>query len=128
MHEVFGVDLTREWLRLQLGLSIRETWPTNVTGAGFLVVPEPRELPCVVGSRASMLGRTPHLYAEIVPDAGDVFDGKGGYSHIGGRFRFRGGSEGEIAGAIHHVIREYKLSCRPVTDAASGAAAAGDQK
>lgn len=128
MYEVFGVDLAREWLRLQLGLSIREEWPTNVTDAGFLLVPEPRILPCVVESRSSMLGRVPHLYAESVPNPGDVFDGKGGYSHIGGRFRFRGGSEEEITASIHQVMREYTLDCRPVPEATNTANMAAEEK
>jgi hypothetical protein len=128
MYEVFGLDLAREWLRIQLGLPIREEWPADLTGAGFLLVPEPRALPCVVESRPSMLGRVPYLYAEVVPDPGDLFDGKGGYSHIGGRFRFRGGSEEEIAAAIHQVMREYTLTCRPTTVAAGGSSTSGEQK
>ena len=42
----------------------------------------------------------PEVYAEVLPAVGDVFDGRGGYYLIGGRFRLRGTDHRQVRRAV----------------------------
>ncbi|MEV8597891.1 hypothetical protein [Streptomyces sp. NPDC052012] len=109
MDEVYGVDLVHEWIRVLLGehpVGIPESGPDPETYAGFLMLPEPRGHTLV--SRTGMLGRIPHLYAEVLPAPGHRFDGTGGYDTILGRFRYRGPSAKDIEEAIAETIASYR--------------------
>ncbi|WP_051942863.1 ATP-grasp domain-containing protein [Streptacidiphilus rugosus] len=110
-QDVYGVDLIGDWIRLELGEPVR-TVPAgdrpDAEHGGFLLVPEPRGTRLV--SRPSMTGTVPHLYAEELPAAGHLFDGKGGYRFILGRFRYRGPSPEAVEEAIRTTIEGYR--CR----------------
>ncbi len=72
-------------------------------------VPEPRPLPCRVAATTSMLAAVPEVYAEVLPPVGTVFDGNGGYEHIGGRFRLRGTDHESVRLAALRVMDEYRV-------------------
>ncbi|WP_255950793.1 ATP-grasp domain-containing protein [Streptomyces odontomachi] len=108
LHEVYGIDLFQEWIRVLLGeapVGIPASGPDPQLYAGFLMLPEPEGHTLL--SRTSMLGRVPHLYAEELPQPGHHFDGSGGYEAILGRFRFRGPSAKDVEQAILETIASY---------------------
>ncbi|MFJ7625096.1 acetyl-CoA carboxylase biotin carboxylase subunit family protein [Streptomyces sp. NPDC097595] len=107
LQEVYGLDLFREWVRVLLGA--RPAGPVAAAAAtehvGFLMLPEPVGHTLV--SRTGLVGRIPHLYAEELPDPGHRFDGKGGYEHILGRFRYRAASAESVERAIEDTLTAY---------------------
>ena len=118
-RDLFGIDLLGEAFRVSLGMPPLTPISafTEPEGGGFVMVPEPPPYPSRVVRRTSMIGAVPEVYREISPDVGEVFDGKGGYEHIGGRFHLRGPGEAAVRHAVHEVIRRYNLVAEPVDDA-----------
>jgi hypothetical protein len=88
-RDVLGIDLFGEAFRAALDLPPLDDPATfaDPSGGGFVMVPEPRPWPGRVVSRTPMAEVFGEVYAELIPEVGDVFDGRGGYYHIGGRFR-----------------------------------------
>ncbi|HEY0641354.1 MAG TPA: ATP-grasp domain-containing protein [Pseudonocardiaceae bacterium] len=105
-RDVYGVDLIGDWIRIELGMRPR-TLPAAPPAehAGFLMLPEP--VGHTLRSRTPMLGRIPHLYDEVLPPVGHVFDGNGGYETILGRFRYRGADADAVESAIRTTIADY---------------------
>lgn len=115
-RDLFGIDLFGEAFRATLGLpplKAAEEYD-NTPGGGWVSVPEPRPLPCRVVSTTPLLGEVPEIYAEVLPDIGTVFDGTGGYDHIGGRFRLRGADHATVREAALTVMRTYRVVAEPV--------------
>lgn len=110
-RDVYGIDLVASWVRLQLDQAVEV--PLRDEVAGFAMIPEPREVPCEVVERNSMLGLLPTLYAEVLPSKGDRLDGRGGYEHIGGRFRFRGWSSSAVERDVRIAMDAYRLHSVP---------------
>lgn len=124
-RDLFGIDLFGEAFRATLGLpplTPREEL-RDVGCGGWVSVPEPGPLPSRVISRNSMLGVVPEVYAEVLPDAGTVFDGTGGYDHIGGRFRLCGPDYATVRRAALEVMSRYEVTAEPAD--ASEAVSAG---
>jgi Biotin carboxylase len=117
MHDLFGVDLVGEWLRIEV-----QEPPIDLSGAnrievgGFLMIPEPEEVPCRVIYCTSLKATVPFLYREILPQPGEIFDGGGGYSHISGRFHFQGPREARIEASIHQAIAMFELVVEPIAE------------
>ncbi|MFI0452579.1 acetyl-CoA carboxylase biotin carboxylase subunit family protein [Actinomadura sp. 6N118] len=115
-RDLFGIDLFGEAFRATLGLpplTPREAF--RPTGAGgWVSVPEPRPLPSRVLSRTPLVGVVPEVYAEVLPDVGSIFDGTGGYDHIGGRFRLRGSGQDAVRRAVLEVMARYELIAEPI--------------
>jgi biotin carboxylase len=114
MRDVYGVDLVADWLRLQLGRppeTIRAQANSEELG-GFLMLPEP--VGCRLIEARSQLGRVEGLYAEVLPAAGYVFDGTGGYDALLGRFRYRGFERGVIERAISETLATYRYRLEAV--------------
>ncbi|MET9801636.1 hypothetical protein [Streptomyces sp. NPDC006368] len=108
LHEVYGVDLFAQWIRVLLGeepVGVPACGPELREYAGFLMLPEPKGHTLV--SRTGMLGRVPHLYAEVLPEPGHRFDGSGGYEAILGRFRYRGPSTKDVEHAVLETLDSY---------------------
>lgn len=106
IHEVYGLDLFQEWVRVLLGASPSGSTASDSTEhVGFLMLPEPVGHTLV--SRTGLVGRIPHLYAEELPSPGHRFDGSGGYEHILGRFRYRAASAPLIERAIEETLAAY---------------------
>jgi biotin carboxylase len=114
LREVHGVDMVADWVAVQLGNPPAGRLRHGVS-TGFVMVPEPRPLPARVTARTSLVGRIPTLYAELLPDVGELFDGSGGYDHIGGRFRFSGTDAAEVERAVRATIDAYVIEAEPVT-------------
>lgn len=119
--EMFGVDLVGEAVRATLGLPPQRSRDRFAAahGVGWVLVPEPGPYPSELVDRPSMLGVVPEVYREILPAVGTVFDGSGGYTHIGGRFHLRGDDERALRRAVADIFDRY----RPVVRQASRQAA-----
>lgn len=118
-RDLFGIDLFGEAFRVTLGLPPMITQaqirPFSESG-GWVAVPEPRPLPSRLLECNSLVGRIPEVYAEVLPTAGTVFRGNGGYDHIGGRFRLRGPDRVSVEKAARRVMREYRLAAEALPD------------
>ncbi len=114
VRDVYGVDLVREYISLQLDepTGRREPSPATAAHAGGLVIPE--AVGFRIDSRTSMLGTVPELYREMIPPVGHVFEGHGEYEDVLGTFLFRGDSSEQVEAAILRTIAEYRYSLEPV--------------
>ncbi|WP_416903331.1 ATP-grasp domain-containing protein [Micromonospora echinospora] len=115
-RELFGIDLLAETFRTTVGLppATPATAHTEPTGGGWLIFPEPRPLPSRVVARTSPRGEVDGIYAEVLPEVGEVFDGTGGYLHVGGTFRFHGPDEVTVRRDVRRTIERYRLTTAPV--------------
>jgi len=86
--------------------------------AGWVVIPEPALVPMAVVGRTPMTGVIAQVYAETLPEPGDVFDGTGGYWHTPGRFRLAGPDERSIRAAARRVMAEYRIDFEAATEKA----------
>jgi biotin carboxylase len=119
-RDLYDVDLNDAWIRLQLGEPLRlPQLDASSPVGGFLLVPEPPDVPCQVESATSLIGTIAGLYAEFLPPVGTILDGRGGYDDIAGRFRFTGGSSAEVEAAIRIAMDEYRFETRSITPDAS---------
>jgi hypothetical protein len=110
-REVHGIDLMRAAFDIQLGRAPRES-STEDSGdvAGWLLVPAPDVRPCRITEVTSMTG-VDGPYAEVIPRRGDVVSAADSYyEHVGGRFRFRGGTTREVESAIVRTAGAYRVS------------------
>ncbi|NML53000.1 biotin carboxylase [Streptomyces sp. R302] len=107
LHDVYGVDLVGDWLRVVTGQPPR-TLPQGAPRehAGFLMLPEPAGRTLV--SRQSPLEGVEYLYAEVLPEPGHRFDGSGGYEELLGRFRYRAPSAKHLTDAVTETLRTYR--------------------
>ncbi|OIJ63633.1 ATP-grasp domain-containing protein [Streptomyces mangrovisoli] len=127
-REVHGYDLMRAAFDLQLGRRPR-TPPGPAGGAedaggteeargavgGWLLVPAPTSRPCVITEATPMTGRRPGPYAEALLRPGEVLpDADAYYEHVGGRFRFQGGSSAEVETALTATAAHFRVSAEPV--------------
>lgn len=114
-REIHGYDLMRAAFELAMGaVSSRVCESTGEVG-GWLLVPAPQARPCRVVEVTPMLGRTPGPYAEAVLHPGGVISAADAYyEHVGGRFRFRGGTSAEVEQAILATARDYRVRAEPL--------------
>ena len=110
--DVHGRDIVKDWVGVQLGRPVAELPPLS-EASGFLMFPEPSPRPCEV-RRVSLPGPLPTCYASHVPAVGEVFDGHGGYDHIGGRFRFRAPDAAAITRDIGTALSGFVLEAEPL--------------
>lgn len=121
IRDLFGVDLIGDWLRLELGeapatLAVDRAESPEI--GGFLMIPEP--VGCELVSRRSPLGSVPGLYDHDLPLPGHVFDGRGGYDVLLGRFRFRGAAPEAVERAIWRTLDLYTYELRASAMRAAG--------
>lgn len=115
-RDLFGIDLFGEAFRATLGMSPLTPAAefTEARGGGWVIVPEPRPLPSRIVQRTSLCDVLPGVYAEVIPDVGEVFDGSGGYGHVGGRFRLSGEDQASVWSTAVEVMTRYELIAEPV--------------
>jgi hypothetical protein len=109
IQEVLGVDIFSLWIGLEMGKKLPAAIPNEGAVGGWLLMPEPRDVPCRVKSVNSLLGRVNCLYCEILPKVGQILDGSGGYETISGRFRFKGDSADQVADAMGRVVHLFDM-------------------
>ncbi|WP_437777391.1 ATP-grasp domain-containing protein [Sorangium sp. So ce1097] len=109
VQDLYGVDLLREWIDVQLGTGHLRRGGGAV--GGWLVVPPPCEPPYEVVEASALSGQIPHLYHEAMPRPGEVFDKMMARQDkwTGGRFRYKGPSTAEVERAINETMQRYRL-------------------
>jgi hypothetical protein len=114
-REVHSYDLMEAAFRLGLGLPPRP-WPApGGEVAGWLLVPAPAARPCRITEATPMAGRRPGPYAEALLRPGEILPAADAYyEHVGGRFRFRGGSSAEVTAAIEATARDFRVYAEPL--------------
>jgi biotin carboxylase len=114
-REVHAYDLMEAAFRLGLGLPPRP-WPApGPEVAGWLLVPAPAARPCRITEATPMTGRRPGPYAEALLRPGEILPAaEAYYEHVGGRFRFRGGSSAEVTAAIEATARDFRVDAEPL--------------
>lgn len=110
IRDVFGVDLVREWLRVEFEDESAYAGPAIIHSdihscGGWLRLPEP--VGKRLAARNSLVGKITGLYQEVLPLVGHVFDGSGGYISSLGGFRYRGPDEMTVESAIMETLRSY---------------------
>jgi len=116
-RELHGYDLMSVAFNLQLGLPVQAADPVAAQGdvGGWLLVPAPMAPPCRITEATTMLGRTPGPYAEVLLRPGELLPlGDAYYEHVGGRFRFRGGSSAEVQAALIATARDFRVRAEPI--------------
>jgi len=111
MHDIFGVDLYEGWVQQQLDPAFRIHPKNDATLAGFLLIPESAGKRLV---EVSVPQKINTLYASVVPPLNHVFDGRGGYDTILGRFRYQGENEGQIETAIYQTLQQFSYRLEDV--------------
>jgi biotin carboxylase len=113
-REVYGIDLVGEAVRAQLGdpVSVAPVDPAGELG-GYVMIPQPRLLPCRVRGASSLVDTIASCYAEDIPAPGTILDGHGGARDTGGCFRFRAGTRAEIVAGIDAALVGYRLDYEP---------------
>jgi hypothetical protein len=114
-REVYGLNLIDEWLRVQLGQRRDIPAPAAEVMGGFLMIPEPRAVPCRVRSVRPLSGLVEGLVKENVPAPGTVLDGCGGYERISGTLLFRGDTSCGVERAIRRAASLFSIQTEPVT-------------
>ena len=111
-RDVHGYDLMAAAMRIQLGEPVEP--PAVGDGdelAGWLLAPAPARRPCLISDVTPMVGREPGPYAEDLPRVGDVVPlADAYYEHVGGRFRFRGPTSGDVEKAILLTAADFRVS------------------
>ncbi|MEK2495112.1 hypothetical protein WN990_36780 [Kitasatospora purpeofusca] len=122
-RDLFGVDLFGEAFCATLGLPplTPEGWIRGHRSGGWALVPEPRPFPSRVRQVRSVRAAIPEVYEEILPEIGEVFDGDGGYDHVGGRFRLRGADECSVYRAVLAILESFRIEVEPVAAKAAHA-------
>jgi hypothetical protein len=115
-RDLFGVDLYAEAFRVTVGLPAfgPARGVLEQTGGGWLIFPEPAPLPSRVIAATSLKDVVPEIYAERIPQPGELFDGTGVYDHVGGSFRLRGPDEAAVRRALDHIVARYRVVAAPV--------------
>jgi biotin carboxylase len=111
-RDLFGIDLFEEAFRATVGLpagTSAELRPGGTVAGGWVSIPEPTPYPSRFVSATSLVNSISEVYAEVLPAAGTVFDGSGGYEHIGGRFRLHGSDHASVRRAALEVMDRYRL-------------------
>lgn len=115
---LFGLDMMRAWVDIELGQDAG--YLQAVDGrrlGGFLMIPEPRNVPARLVSVISLADKVEGLLKETLPPVGHVFDGKGGYEHISGRFLFAGDSPHAVEAAIRSAMTQFSIVTEHVRSA-----------
>lgn len=119
VEDLYGVHLGEEWLKIELGLfqglNVEQKYPCG----GFVLIPEPRDVPVEVIHAPSMVDQIDEMINEILPQPGDILDGNGGYLKISGRFMFRGENGAQIEQAFQKTIDRFKLEYKPLSSVKS---------
>lgn len=108
MKQLFNVDLISCFFKTQIGEKIDFDHLRNDKIGGFLLIPEPEEIPCVVKKVTSMKNNVESLKIEILPTIGAVFDGNGGYYFNSGRFLFVGPAD-KVEKDIIKVMTNFRI-------------------
>lgn len=115
VKDLFSIDIVGAWVGIQMQKQVPNFVCENHVVGGWLVIPEPQEVPCSVISCSSLIGKVPGLYKEIIPSIGEIFWGDGEDVHVSGRFRFRGQNSKEVEESIFQTLSLFSIETSPVS-------------
>jgi hypothetical protein len=116
MRDLFEIDLVGAWVRQQVdGRPHLSRSDLRGTCGGWLLIPEPDQIPSELEQCSAQIGKVPHLYKEILPAVGHVFRGDGGYENIAGRYRFSGPNSAAVERSIYAVLAGFDMRLRRAT-------------
>lgn len=120
-RELHGYDLMAAAFSLQVAQPIPAGTPDLTEVGGWLLVPAPARRPCRITKAESMVGRRPGPYAEALVRPGDILPAADAYyEHVGGRFRFRGGTSSEVERAIRATSTAFRVAGAALDPALTG--------
>ncbi|MBB5867183.1 hypothetical protein F4553_000562 [Allocatelliglobosispora scoriae] len=125
-RDLHGLDLMRIEVALQLGeRPAVEPLAGGQPVGGWLLMPSPASAPCLIERSCSLLHLPDGPYAEKVLPAGEIVPASTDafYEHVGGRFRFRGSTSGQVEAAIRAAAASFDLRCRSLAEPSLMAAA-----
>ncbi|SFX61821.1 ATP-grasp domain-containing protein [Thermoactinomyces sp. DSM 45891] len=113
MRLLYDVDLVRALFQSQLGEEIEVAPRKTPFVSGFLLFPEPKEVPCKV-VKVSTVENLSTLSYEYIPEVDSILDGKGGYYFNAGKFAFIGREE-DIESDLLRAMNEYEIVTEPIS-------------
>ncbi|MEH2079516.1 MAG: ATP-grasp domain-containing protein [Nostoc sp.] len=112
--DIYEINLVQDWMKMELeDFSGLHQTNESIIG-GFLMMPEPRETPCKVLKCKELKGTITTLYKEVLPEAGEILDGEGGYNHISGTFFYKSNCSQEIIADINKTINYFEIKYEKV--------------
>lgn len=123
-RDVHGYDLMAAAFAIAMGRDV----PAPPAGAapagevaGWLLIPAPAQRPCRIAEATSLVGRAPGLYAEVVPQPGEILPAADAYyEHVGARYRFRGPHTAAVRAAVEATARHARVVGEPCADPVAG--------
>lgn len=111
MKQLYNVDLVKSLFKIQIGEQLTVSPNDCDLIGGWLLIPEPKQVPCKVVKISKTSGLTTLSY-QVLPEAGTILDGHGGYIDNGGRYMFVGQRK-EIEADINKILSEYEIITEP---------------
>jgi hypothetical protein len=121
VHRIHGVSLVDEAIRLELDpdYQVPVVQAPAERAGGWLLFPDPPQVPVRVLRSMSLAARFPEIYREMVPRPGDVLDGRGGYIRTAGTFLLEADSETALVDMIGRAVPRYRIEWDQVGPLAS---------
>ena len=103
-HDVYGIDLFEEWIKLELGEDVRPPSPPEGLYSGFLMIPgRPGHR---VTRITSLTGRIDHLYGETLALPGHTFTREPDVDRVAD-FHFRAPTPADVEQAIGRALEAF---------------------
>ena len=108
---IYNIDLFKVWVDIQLkkDISIYLEYMNNENIGGWLLFPEPRNLPCKVDYCKELAGSNPIIAYELLPHKNHIFRGGGEYRDVSGCYLFKGKDTQEVKNAIDQTIQQFSI-------------------
>ncbi|MBV9576392.1 MAG: aspartate 1-decarboxylase [Gammaproteobacteria bacterium] len=115
---VYGVDLFHEWVNIQIGnnISLKKNCFNKKLIGGWLLLPQPKTVPCKVEYCRSLQKIIPFILSEKLPNQGHVFYGNGEYRDVSGIYLYCATSSQAIKSAISQTINQFSIKFKPIKE------------
>jgi D-alanine-D-alanine ligase-like ATP-grasp enzyme len=112
---IYDIDLFKEWVNIQLGypVSIISDSTAKQAIGGWLLFPQPANIPCIVECCLPLKESIPFILFEKLPNLGHIFHGNGEYRDVSGIYLFEAPSTKEIKRAITQTINHFYIQTKP---------------
>lgn len=114
LKHLYGIDIIDIFFKTQMLIpfALNENKSNDI--GGFLLIPEPKDIPCRVTFHNSMKELKSLVY-EIIPSVGTLLIGNGGYYFNAGRFLFSGDEE-QVYKDIHTAMESFQIITEKVIE------------
>ncbi|MEC3655552.1 ATP-grasp domain-containing protein [Bacillus siamensis] len=104
---LIGRDAVTDQLKVELGEEVSDVRLDEGVSSGYLLIPFPAELPCLMEKNTSFKGKLSTLVEEYLRSKGEVLDGSGGYLKIPARYIFKGETN-QVYKDVMNAIKEHQ--------------------